>query len=91
MTDNTQTLEQQIAAVINGAAICTLQLSAVLESDGSVRFYTAMHGSEGGCVFSKGMNLPTVREAIESGLDALAKKRCVKSVVADLAPMAEAA
>ena len=85
------TLEAQLAAVLNGSDINTLQISAVLESDGAVRFYSALHGNEGGCVFSDGMNLPTVREAIEGGLNALAKRRCAAVAIADLSPLADAA
>jgi len=87
----TETFEQQIAAVMDAAKIGTLQLTAVAEDDGVVRFYTAMHGVEGGCVYSELMNLPTAREAVASGVDALNKSRVRAVKIAELAPMADAA
>lgn len=82
------TLEQQLDAIMHDASIATLQLSAVREDDGSVRFYTALHAAEGGCVFSEYMNKATANEAIASGIDALNRKRTPDAVVAPLSGMA---
>jgi hypothetical protein len=85
-----QALEDQIAAIMDGAAINTLQLSAVRESDGTVRFYSALH-ADVGCVFSENMDKPTAHEAIASGIDALNRKRAGSAVVAPLPAMELAA
>lgn len=85
-----QSFEDQIAAIMDGAAINTIQLSAVREDDGTVRFYTALH-ADVGCVFSENMDKPTAHEAIASGIDALNRKRAGNVVVAPLAPMQVAA
>lgn len=85
------TIEQQIAAIMAGSSINTMQITAVREDDGVTRFYTTMHGNEGGCVFSALRNLPTVREAINSGIDALNKSRMSAVNIGEIAPMAEVA
>ncbi len=83
-------LEQQIAEVLKRHAVDTLQISAITDTDGTVRFYSVAHGG-GYYAYSDLLNQLTVREAIEGGIDALNAKRAAKAHVADLAPMAEAA
>lgn len=85
------TFEQQIAAIMDGATINTVQLTATRQADGTVGFYTALHADDVKCVFSEYMDKPTAHEAIASGIDALNRKRAADAVVAPLAPMAEAA
>lgn len=81
------TLEQQIAEICEKHAIYTMSISAVQEDDG-LRFYTVMHGDEGGCSYSDLLNTPTVREAIASGIDALNRRRVQTAAVPELEAMA---
>ncbi|MBB4616943.1 hypothetical protein [Sphingomonas abaci] len=85
------TLEQQISDIMSSSAIDTMQICAQRESDGSVRFYSTVHDGLGLCAMSDLINLPTVREAIESGIKKLNEKRLAVPVVADLVPMERAA
>jgi hypothetical protein len=85
-------LEQQLAAICSEHDLTALQINVAREDDGSHRFYVALHGVEGGCVFGA-YNEPTVSEAIGSGLTALRDQRFPRPPVAapELAPIAEAA
>lgn len=84
------TLEQQISDIMFGSAIDTMQIIAVREDDGAIRFYTTLHSS-GISAMSSLLNLPTVREAIESGIKSLNERRLAAPKVDDLMPMADAA
>lgn len=84
------TLEQQLDQVMSSSGINTLQVTAQREEDGSIRFYSTVH-ADGFCVFSVLMNLPTVREAIESSIKALNEKRLPAPVIGDLQSMEQAA
>jgi hypothetical protein len=84
------TLEQQLDVIMASSAIDTMQITAQREDDGSIRFYTVVHASKL-CCYSSLMNLPTVQEAIESGIKSLNERRLAAPKVGELAPMEEAA